>query len=283
MIGRLGEDVFAAELRESLAGAGVDVEPIAAVDGPSGCAVILTTAKGENSIVVIGGANQRLGPADLEGHRELIGGAAIVLAQLETPMETVERLGALTAELGVPFVLDPAPVAVLSAELLRTVTWITPNETETVLLMRQLGQSIERVDGEDDARRAAACLLKHGVRNVLVKMGASGVYLEGADVAGTFVPAFAVKTLDSTAAGDAFNGAFAYALAVRRMKPVEAARFACAAAGVSVTRAGAQPSMPSLGEVEALLEQGQVRRDVAQGRAFDGVDNVRAAFDLNEN
>jgi len=255
MIGRLGADVFAGELRESLAGAGVDVGAVKSVDGPSGCAVILTTAKGENSIVVIGGANQRLTPEDLDGHRALMDGAGMVLAQLETPMETIERLGSITTALGVPLMLDPAPVAALSRELLRTVTWITPNETETVLLMRQLGEAMERVAGEEDARRAAACLLRHGVRNVLVKMGEKGVYLEGADVAATFVPAFAVKAVDSTAAGDAFNGAFAYGLAVRGWKPEDAARFACAAAAVSVTRAGAQPSMPKLSEVEELLKE----------------------------
>jgi ribokinase len=260
MIGRLGKDVFATELRESLVGVGVAIEQIESGEGPSGCAVILTTANGENSIVVIGGANQKLTPQDLETHAAEIGNAAIVLAQLETPLETIVKLGAIAYAAKVPFVLDPAPVCALPAELLRTVTWITPNETETVLLMRQLNESIDNIDDTADVKRAAKCLLGAGVRNVLIKMGSKGVYLEGADVAPTFVPAFSVKAVDSTAAGDAFNGGFAYALAVRGFEPAAAARFACAAAALSVTRAGAQPSMPTLDEVERFLSQAEAAR-----------------------
>ncbi|MDE1155369.1 MAG: ribokinase [Acidobacteriaceae bacterium] len=250
MVGRLGQDGFAQQLREALGAAQVDMHAVLEVAGASGTAVILVTPQGHNSIVVIPGANHGLTPEALEIHRALLRDASVLLAQLEVPLETVERLGALAAEFGIPFVLDPAPAQALSPAILRTVTWLTPNETETAILLRHLGVE----DAASGAEAAAEKLLASGVRNVILKLGEKGVYLAGADVRPQFVKPFRVQAVDSTAAGDAFNGGFAYAL-MQGMEPVEAARFACAVAAVSVTRAGAQPSMPVLSEVLALLER----------------------------
>jgi ribokinase len=167
-------------------------------------------------------------------------------------METVERLGELAASFGVPFLLDPAPAQPLSASILRNVTWLTPNESETQSILAHLGHSEADTTATDAVKAAADRLLATGVRNVILKLGSRGVYLSGKDVAATYVDSYTVEAVDTTAAGDAFNGGFACGL-THGMPPVDAAKFACGVAAVSVTRAGAQPSMPSLAEVEALV------------------------------
>ncbi|MFC6645377.1 ribokinase [Granulicella cerasi] len=252
MVGRLGNDLFAEELRRELANVGVNARCVENVECASGSAVILVTPQGANSIVVIPGANATLRPEDLDDYTDVFRDAGVILSQLEIPLDTVERLGQIAAELNVPFVLDPAPVQALSAATLRCVTWLTPNETETQLLLQQLGYSVDDSLSEDAVHAAADRLLATGARNVILKLGGRGIYLAGADVAGEFVSPFVVKAVDTTAAGDAFNGGFAYGL-TRGMAPVEAAKFACAVAAVSVTRVGAQPSMPTLQEAETLL------------------------------
>ncbi len=251
MIGRLGDDVFAAQLRSSLQPDRVDIEFVESVPGPSGSAVILVTPEGHNSIVVIPGANAMLQPEDLARYEKELSTASIILAQLEVPLATVERLGEIAARSGVPLVLDPAPARELSERLLSSVTWLTPNESEAEQLLSYMGiQPHEPLRPEETAEH----LLATGARNVILKLGADGVFLSGADVAPTHVPSFAVEPVDTTAAGDAFNGAFAYALSEKK-SPSDAARFANAAAACSVTRAGAQPSMATLAEVEALLHR----------------------------
>jgi ribokinase len=177
----------------------------------------------------------------------------VILAQLEIPLETVERLGRLAAQLHIPFVLDPAPAQTLSTTLLETVTWLTPNESETRSILKDLGHPITEDTIDDDALSIVASqILATGVRNIILKLGARGIYLAGEDVPTSLIPTYPVQAIDSTAAGDAFNGGFAYAL-TQGMKPLDAARFGCAVAAVSVTRVGAQPSMPRLSEVEELL------------------------------
>lgn len=251
MIGKLGSDAFAKQLRDGVEQAGVDVTCVENAPGSSGTALITTSAGGENTIVVIAGANGLLRPNDIERHRKQIERASMVLGQLEIPRETTEYLGNLVRSAGIPFLLDPAPAYPLSDELLRSVTWLTPNQTEAELLSKAQCQDVSSASVPESAER----LLSLGVRNVILKLGARGVYLAGKDVEGTFIDAYPVTPVDATAAGDAFNGAFAYALAERSMAPLEAARFACAAAALSVTRRGAQTSMPSLSECEAFLEQ----------------------------
>jgi ribokinase len=252
MIGCLGEDHFAEQLRQGLQTANVDTHCVLNVPKPSGSAVILVTAEGGNSIVVVPGANAELIPASLDRYEDELRNASVILAQLEIPIDTVERLGELAASFKVPFLLDPAPARPLSESILRNVTWLTPNESETQSILDHLGDS-SKADGSADAVKAAAeRLLATGARNVILKLGSRGVYLSGQDVAPTYVDAYNVKAVDTTAAGDAFNGGFAYGI-THGMAPVDAATFACAVAAVSVTRAGAQPSMPTLVEAEKVL------------------------------
>jgi len=253
MVGHLGNDLFAERLRQGLNEAGVNTEHVRQVDEPSGCAVILVMPHGGNSIVVIPGANSSLRPEHLEEHVELLRSAGVILAQLEIPLETVERLGRLAAQLHIPFVLDPAPAQVLSKTLLETVTWLTPNESETRSILKDLNHPISDDAIDDDALPIVASrILATGVRNIILKLGARGIYLAGEDVPTSFIPTYRVQAVDTTAAGDAFNGGFAYAL-TQGMEPLDAARFGCAVAAVSVTRVGAQPSMPTLSQVEELL------------------------------
>ncbi|MBB5059967.1 ribokinase [Granulicella aggregans] len=247
MIGRVGEDAFAAELRASLEGAGVDTSGVKSVAGSSGVAAIVVAASGENCIVVVPGANGTLRPEDLDEHVETIRSAGAVLAQLEIPPETVKRLAEMCHEAKVPFVLDPAPARELPRSLLKLVTWFTPNETEAAFYA-------QGTQAGDDAENIAQALLMLGVKNVVLKRGSEGFLLATAGGSLEVHPAYTVTAVDTTAAGDAFNGAFAMAL-VSGKTPVESSRFAAAAAAVSVTRRGAQPSMATLEEVDEFLAE----------------------------
>jgi len=248
IVGKLGRDGFGADLRAQLVKAGVDTAAVGEADGPSGVALITTGADGENSIVVVPGANALLTPADIDACRDLIRSAAIVLVQLETPLETVARVAEVAGENNVPVMLDPAPAQPLTDDLLRRLAWITPNSTETGII---LGAGAV-ADDPKNAPGLAEALLARGPRGVVLKMGSHGAYLATSDGLRTHIPAFKVAVVDTTAAGDAFNGGFAVGLA-RGMKLSEAARFASAVAAISVTRKGAQPSMPTLSEVEDFL------------------------------
>lgn len=254
MVGRVGRDAFGEQLRSALQEAGAHVDCVLEADGSTGTAVILVTEQGHNSIVVIPGTNSALHPESLDQHSALFAQAGILLAQLEVPLETVARAGAIAAEQKIPFLLDPAPAQALPAEILRHTTWLTPNESETRILMKHFGFDLsEDISGTDAMASIAGRFLSAGVRNVILKLGARGVYLSGKDVEPSFVESFPMEPVDTTAAGDCFNGAFAYAL-MDGMEPASAARFACAAAAISVTRQGAQPSMPGLDEVQALVK-----------------------------
>jgi ribokinase len=249
MIGRVGTDSFGRDALQHLKSDGVGVELVGTSDGSSGIAVICVSAKGENSIIVTPGANATLTPSDVNKHISVIRGASAVLAQLEIPIETVEYLGELCAQEGVPFLLDPAPAAILSDSLFSKITWFTPNQTEAAFYANG------PVAGTQFKPSAIADeLLRKGAHGVVLKMGAEGVSLFNKESALQFIPAYAVQPIDTTAAGDAFNGGFAVGLA-KGMSPIESARFASAVAGISVTRRGAQSSMPTLEEVEQFLAQ----------------------------
>lgn len=251
MVGRLGEDSFGNELRKGLNDAGVHTECIENVAGPSGTAIILVADNGSNSIVVNPGANGLLRPQDLIAYEDLFRNASIILSQLEIPLETVEELGRIAERLGIPFLLDPAPAVPLSPNLLKTVTWLTPNESECQSLLNALGYSgIETSDLAPE--EAAQPFLDAGVRNIILKLGERGVYIAGRDVESTFISSFLVTAVDTTAAGDAFNGGFAFGLTCGDLDPLSAARFANAVAAVSVTKHGAQSSMPQIAEVNAI-------------------------------
>jgi ribokinase len=252
MLGKLGTDVFGTQLRESLEESKVDTDGIDVVPGPSGIAVIATDEQGQNAITVVAGANGHLLPVDLEAHIGLIRGAGILLTQLEIPLETVEYLACIANRERVPLVLDPAPARLLPTSLLKRVDWLTPNETEGCFLLGRAPGELRKEVLED----AANALLALGSRNVIFKLGERGCYVALSGGTRQLMPAYSVRAIDTTAAGDAFNGAFAVAL-VKGRDPLSAAAWALAAAAISVTRSGAQPSMPTLPEVDRFLEDTQ--------------------------
>lgn len=249
MVGNVGDDSFGPELRQALEDVGVKTDTVKTVAGSSGVALITIGSGGENNIVVVPGANALLTPEQLEEAATILRQAGFILAQLEIPLETVEYLGKFAAKNGIPLVLDPAPARDLPASLLKNVNWLTPNESETEILVKA------KVRGEDQSSTSAAAeqLLASGPQHVLLKLGAHGCLIAERGQPMRLIPAFPIDAVDSTAAGDAFNAAFAVGL-LRGESPSESARFACAVAAISVSRRGAQPSMPTLEEVEAFLE-----------------------------
>jgi ribokinase len=243
LIGQLGDDGFASQLRSGLQEAGVDTRAVGQVQGPSGVALISTDEEGENSIIVVAGANGHVTSGLIDQHQDIIRNAAIVLTQLEIPLEAVLHLAELTTRHNVPLVLDPAPARALPDSLLGCVDWLTPNETETAALL-------ETEFAESD--EAATALLERGTRNVILKLGARGCYVATGDGRRKRVPGCKVTAVDTTGAGDAFNAAFAVALSGGQDAFASAA-WATAVAALSVTRPGAQASMPSYEQVERFL------------------------------
>lgn len=257
MVAKVGDDDFGKTLRKGLMSASVNVDDVStAANTASGVAVISVDAKGQNSIIVVPGANSALRPEDLDACLPRLRAAGMILAQLEIPLETVEYLGEIAHRAEVPFMLDPAPARPLPARLLRCVTYLTPNETETAALC---GMDVEELTSAT-AVDAAEMLLGTGARNVIIKMSERGALLAGAGGLRKMVPALKVAAVDSTAAGDAFNGGLASAL-TRGMALDEAVQFAAAVAAVSVTRPGAQPAMPNAQEVADLLRQHGITMD----------------------
>ena len=249
MVGRVGADAHADLLRASLAAAGVSVAGVLAVEETTtGVALITVEKGGQNEIVIVPGANASLTTAELDRAGDVFGTAAVVLLQLEIPLATVREAARRARAAGATVVLDPAPAAPLPDDLLRDADYLTPNERELAALA---GGPVSRT--RDDATAQARRLLARGARHVIVKRGDKGALLVSA-AGETEWPAFPVEAVDATAAGDAWNGAFAFALA--RGDGVEAAgRLATAAAAVSVTRPGAQPSLATLEEAEALMRK----------------------------
>jgi ribokinase len=212
---------------------------------PSGVALIFVSKSGENSIAVAGGANNRLSPADVKHVGQVIMTADVFITQLETPLETVRAAVSLAAKKGIPVILNPAPAQPLPDALLKDVSILTPNETEAELLTKI------KVTDQKTASLAAGVLLQRGVGTVILTLGARGAWVATKE-GGELVPGFKVKAIDTTAAGDTFNGALAVALAEK--KPLrQAVRFANAAAALSVTKRGAQPSAPRRSDIEKLL------------------------------
>ncbi len=251
MVGQVGGDAQGAWLRSSLDSAGVDVTRISTDDGvSSGVALIATDASGQNAIVVVAGANGTFTPERLAPSLTLLRQAAVVLLQLEVPMATVERAAAAARSAGATLLLDPAPAADVSDRLLTLASLVTPNESELAVL--SAAPVVDGATPDDEIDRRAQRLLARGAAGVLVKLGARGARLVTPSQRVTW-PAFPVDVVDTTAAGDAFNGALAVALA-ESAQLADAIRFACAAGALSVTRAGAQASMPTRDEVEHLMK-----------------------------
>lgn len=248
MIGKVGSDTPGQQLRAHLEKAGVGIECVGQTEGASGVAMIVVAGDGDNCIVVTPGANAEVTPSFVDLHVDVIRSAGLVLAQFEIPIETVQHVADLCFRHHIPFILDPAPAQSLPEDLLKRVTWFTPNETEAAFYVPQ------GLNGNPEAhpRVLSQRLLAQGPAGVLLKLGAQGAYL-ATDGIEEQLNAIKVNAVDTTAAGDAFNGAFAVGLLLGK-SAIESARFAIAAAALSVTRAGAQPSMPILQEVEQLLE-----------------------------
>ncbi|MFP4440777.1 MAG: ribokinase [Chloroflexaceae bacterium] len=248
MVGRVGGDAFGARLRTELAEAGIDIRQVVTLpDVASGVALIAVEASGQNSIIIAPGANGALTPADVEAAGPTITAAQVLLLQLETPLPAVQRAAELAHAAGTLVLLNPAPAQPLPAELLAQVDYLIPNEQEAALL---LGEAI--ATDADAAGAAQRLCAQTGVGGVVITLGAQGAVLAQAQTEPQFVPAHSVEVADTTAAGDAFVGAFAVALAEGRT-PAEALRWGNAAGALAVTAAGAQPSLPSRNAVAALL------------------------------
>ena len=242
-VARIGGDGFGAETREALMAEGLDLQYLAEdPDTPSGVAMIVIGPDGQNLIAVAPGANRHLSEGDVMAARDAFAGAKVVLIELETPVEAALAAARLGREVGATVVLNPAPAPVeaLPNALYEAVDFLTPNEIEASVL-----------SGESSPERAARTLLKRGPRTVIVTLGEGGALV--ADRSGSVqIPGFRVEALDTTAAGDAFNGGLAVALG-RGDTLENAVRYAHAIAALTVTRLGAQPSLPTLAEAERFL------------------------------
>jgi ribokinase len=238
-IAKVGDDLFGRDTASRLKREGIVPRLVVDAQEPSGTALILVDSKGQNVISVALGANGTLSPADIEPFRKDIEGASVLVMQLETPVETVERAAKAAREKGVTVILNPAPAKKLPKSLYRLVDWITPNETEAEILT-----GVKVVDAAS-AAKAASVLKQRGVGHVVITMGSKGVYCGECD---RIFPCRKVKAVDCVAAGDTFNGAFAVALAEGK-NCADAIAFAQKAAAISVTRHGAQSSVPFRREI----------------------------------
>jgi len=247
MIGRIGPDANGATLRAGLEREGIDCRALAATaSAPTGVALILVDDDGRNSIVIVAGSNGELTPDDISGHEPVLAEAAVVVCQLETPPATVAATLAAARRLNKTVILNPAPVTgPLPAQWLPLIDYLIPNELEAATLTGL------PIGSPQDALVAAQALVAQGARNVLITLGAAGVVAAfgGEPV---HVPAPRVSAVDTTAAGDTFIGAFAAQLA-HGASTDAALRFAQRAAAISVTRAGAQPSIPTRAELDAAV------------------------------
>ncbi len=244
-VARIGQDIFGHAALENLKREGLDTRYVTQdLAAPSGVALIVVGPNGQNLIAVAPGANSRLTPTDVQAASSVFRQARAVLLQLETPLEAVEAAARIGRAEGATIILNPAPAQRLPESLLRLVNILTPNETEAMQLT-----------GANSPETAALALLRAGVQTVLVTLGEDGVLVAKSVEFIQHMPAFSVHAVDTTAAGDAFNGGLAAALA--RGDDLDAAiRYAQAVAALSVTRMGAQPSLPTAAEVEKLLEAG---------------------------
>ncbi len=246
-ISRLGKDAFGDIAIATWKGEGIVPHVAIAADEPTGAAYIFVSDEtGENAIIVVPGAAGGLSPKDVEAARSAIEGARVFVTQLEQPIDAARKGLEIARAAGAITVFNPAPAAAVPPDIYALCDYVIPNETEAAALT---GLS---VDTEDEARKAGDALLSKGASNALITLGARGALLHTAQ-GSVLIPSFnAGKVVETAGAGDAFVGAFAAALA-EGMEPAAAARFGCAAAGISVTRPGTAPAMPTRAEIEALL------------------------------
>ncbi|WAC15073.1 ribokinase [Dyadobacter pollutisoli] len=234
-IAKTGNDIFGKQAREGFIKEGLDIQYfVESTELASGVALITVNGNGENEIVVASGANMDLMPADIAD--EVFEGIEMVLLQLEIPLETVRYVIGKCRDENIKVILNPAPGAKLPDDFLNGLFLITPNETETEIMTGIATDSTETL------RKAAQYFHQKGVQNVIITLGSQGVFLSN-EAFNELIPALSVKSVDTTAAGDVFNGAILKALASGE-NWLEACRFACKAAAISVTRMGAQSSAP---------------------------------------
>lgn len=243
---KLGNDTFGQQMRKHFSEEGMDLTHILTdAESPTGTALITVEDKGENRIIVVPGANARLTENDVESLSAEINSCRFVLTQLEIPLPTVLHIAEMTSAAGKHLILNPAPARPLPDSLLQKVFLITPNETEAEILTGI------RVSDVESARRAALWFREKGVQQIVITMGSQGAFVFTDDFQG-MVPAYKVKAIDTTAAGDVFNGALTVALSEGKTT-ADAARFGCAASALAVMRPGAQSSIPTRTEIDAFL------------------------------
>ncbi len=246
LIACVGDDASGREIREALAGEGIGVEALATTAAAAtGTALIVVDAQGGNQIAVAPGANRALAVADVDRREADFAWAEVVVCSLEVPLDTARRALEHARRHGAVTVLNPAPFPDRGLDFLALASWLTPNEHEAA---RLCGLPVPDVDG---AARASAAIRALGAARVAITLGALGTLADTPE-GRVHTPAFAVTAIDTTGAGDAFNGALAVALAERAPLPA-ALRFANAAGALACTRRGAQPAMPRRAEVEGLL------------------------------
>ncbi|WP_409025615.1 ribokinase [Gallibacterium anatis] len=242
----IGEDKIGLEMKQAFQKDGINTDSIATIQGETtGIAMIQVTDSGENSIVISAGANAHLTTDIVDKFKQKILDADALLMQLETPLDAIIYATKIAKQAGKHTVLNPAPAKALPDELLAQLTMITPNETESEVLT-----GVKVVD-EQSAARAAAVFHQKGVAIVLITLGAKGVFISH-NALQKIIPGFRVQAKDTTAAGDTFNGALVTAL-LEQKSLEEAIQFAHAAAAISVTRFGAQTSIPSRQETLDFL------------------------------
>ena len=247
MIGAVGQDAFGDEMIANLVALGVDVRGVVRrTEVASGTAMIVLDATGQNQIVVANGANDTLTAADVRRHADVFQKSRAIIAQLETTAAATEAALRLAREVGALTVLNPAPFSPVADEVLALCDWIIPNEGEASKL-----SGIEVNDLATAAAAARKIQTRSGHARVAVTLGAEGVWLDTPEFTG-HMPGFRVQAVDTVGAGDTFIGAFVARL-VEGASARDAAQFACAAAAIAVTRRGAQSSVPTRAEVEALL------------------------------
>ena len=245
-LGCIGDDDFGQQTLASLNSYGIETDCIKTVTNcASGVALIFVDHQANSSIGVASGANNELSETYVQRYQTQIEQAACVLMQLETPINSNIIAAKIAQQAGAITILDPAPAQDLPEALLQHIDIITPNETEAKQLT---GLSINT---PEDAKHAAKRLARQGVKNVLITMGSKGVYVKTPEQE-AFIPAFTVDSVDTTAAGDTFNGALSVAL-TRGDDLFDAVKFACAAAAISTSRQGAQPSIPSVEDIDKFL------------------------------
>ncbi len=250
MVGCVGGDEYGRQLLANLQADGVDTQFVRMVtDAHTGVALIIVDDAGENSIVVISGANWQLTQADVAAAEAAIAAADVLMLQLESPLEVVVFAAEMGVRHGVPVLLNPAPARSLPATLLANTTYLIPNESEAALLADCV---LEDMDG---VKTAVSRLHQLGVGKIIITMGSRGAYLHSNDPSDDFsgmVSAFTVQTVDTTGAGDAFVAGVAVAVGEKRPF-MEAVRFATAVGALATTKQGAQPSLPERTAVAELI------------------------------